>query len=155
MLGGGRALLMQVAHPLVAAGVHAHSDYARNPWGRLARTMTGLYSVVHGTCEEADRVAAQVRAVHRNVRGKHDGRRYSAFDADLMMWVHATLVDTGLVMYETFVGRLDRDVQEAFYDDMKLVARIFGVPEGVVPPTLADFGDYKRELLRGGALRVG
>jgi len=58
-----------------------------------------------------------------------------------MMWVHATLVDTGLVMYQTFVGRLERDVQEAFYDDMRLVARIFGVPARVVPPTLADFED--------------
>jgi uncharacterized protein (DUF2236 family) len=155
MLGGGRALLMQVAHPLVAAGVRRHSDYAQNPWRRLARTMTALYSIVHGTREEADRVAAQARAVHRLVRGERRGREYSALDGDLMMWVHATLVDTGLVMYETFVGALEREVQEAFYDDMKLVARIFGVPREVVPPTLADFEEYRRELLRGDVLRVG
>src|SRR5204863_693630 len=61
----------------------------------------------------------------------------------------------GLVMYETFVGSLEREVQEAFYDDMKLVARIFGVPRQVVPSTLADFEDYRRELLRGDVLRVG
>jgi uncharacterized protein (DUF2236 family) len=155
MLGGGRALLMQVAHPLVAAGVHAHSDYERNPWGRLARTMIALYSIVHGSREEADRVAEQVRLVHGHVRGSHRGRRYSAFDPDLMMWVHATLVDTGLVMYETFVRPLPRDVQEAFYADMKLVARVFGVPERAVPPTLAEFVEYKRALLASAELRVG
>jgi uncharacterized protein (DUF2236 family) len=155
MLGGGRALLMQVAHPLVAAGVHAHSDYAQNPWGRLARTMIALYSIVHGTRAEADRVAAQVRAVHGHVRGEHGGRRYSAFDADLMMWVHATLVDTGLVMYETFVRRLEPEVRESFYEDMKRVARIFGVPAAAIPRELGDFEDYKRALLAGDVLRVG
>jgi uncharacterized protein (DUF2236 family) len=155
MLGGGRALLMQVAHPCVAAGVHAYSDYERNPWGRLARTMTALYSIVHGSRDEADRVAAQVRLVHRHVRGRHGGRRYSAFDPDLMMWVHATLVDTGLVMYETFVRPLPRGVQEAFYADMKLVARIFGVPECAVPPTLRAFEKYKRELLASDELQIG
>jgi len=88
---------MQVAHPLVAAGVHAHSDYERNPWQRLARTMTALYSIVHGTRAEADRVAATCTPWHAHVCGRHGDRRYTAFDPDLMMWVHATLVDTGLV----------------------------------------------------------
>ena len=155
MLGGGRALLMQVAHPAVAAGVHAHSDYERNPWRRLARTMTALYSIVHGSREEADGVAEQVRLVHRRVRGCHAGQRYNAFDPDLMMWVHATLVDTGLVMYDTFVGTLPRQTQEAFYADMKVVARIFGVPKRVLPPTLGDFEDYRRAVLASDELRVG
>jgi len=155
MLGGGRALLMQVAHPLVAAGVRDHSGYARNPWGRLARTMIALYSIVHGTREEADAVAARVRAVHAQVRGERGGRPYSALDPALMAWVHATLVDTGLVMYETFVRRLRPAEREAFYADMLLVAEVFGLPASVLPPTLADFRRYLRRMLAGNALEVG
>ena len=55
MLGGGRALLMQVAHPLVAAGVVAHSDYRENPWERLERTMSAVWTIVFGNRAEADR----------------------------------------------------------------------------------------------------
>src|SRR2546427_622103 len=101
MLGGGRALLMQAAHPLVAAGIVEHSRYAEEPWRRLARTMVALYTVVHGTKADADAVAAQVRGVHARVAGVANGRRYSALDPELQLWVHSTLVDTGLVVYET------------------------------------------------------
>jgi uncharacterized protein (DUF2236 family) len=134
--------------------VHAHSQYAQNPWGRLARTMTALYSIVHGTRAEADRVAAQVRAVHRHVRGQHRGRRYSAFDSDLMLWVHATLVDTGIAMHDAYVRPLASDECADFYDDMKVVAQVFGVPRRVLPRTYDDFRAYEERMLAG-VLRVG
>jgi uncharacterized protein (DUF2236 family) len=163
MLGGGRALLMQAAHPLVAAGIVGHSGYGDEPWRRLARTMTALYTIVFGTRDEADRAGEVVRAVHARVRGRlaepvgcfPAGTPYSASDPDLMLWVHATLVDTGFVMYETFVGELMPAEAEAFYRDMRVVASVFGVPEGVVPPTLARFRAYLREQLAGPELVVG
>lgn len=155
MLGGGRALLMQAAHPLVAAGVAGHSAYRAEPWRRLARTMTSLYTLVFGTREEADRAAAAVHAVHARVRGTAPaGRPYSATDPDLMLWVHTTLVDTGLVMYETYVGGLDEADREAFYRDMAVVARLFGVPEGVLPRTLREWEDYRQAMLAGPELEV-
>jgi uncharacterized protein (DUF2236 family) len=67
--------------------------------------------------------------------------------------VHATLVDTGLTMYETFVGRLAADDREAFYDEMNVVAEIFGVPPAVLPPTYDAFAAYRRDAIAG--LRVG
>src|SRR5207302_10499142 len=70
MLGGPRALLLQAAHPLVAAGIVDHSRFAAEPWKRLARTMTALYTIVFGTRAEADRVGAIVQAVHASVRGR-------------------------------------------------------------------------------------
>src|SRR5919108_4071395 len=69
MLGGGRALLLQVAHPLVAAGVAEHSDYREDPWKRLAGTMNAVWAVVFGTRAQADRAAARVRAMHSRVNG--------------------------------------------------------------------------------------
>src|SRR5213083_1448537 len=69
MLGGGTAVLLQVAHPLVAAGVAQHSDYHRDLWSRLARTLRALYLIAFGTMAEADPAGAAVQAVHANVRG--------------------------------------------------------------------------------------
>jgi uncharacterized protein (DUF2236 family) len=154
MLGGPRALLMQAAHPLVAAGIVDHSRYREDPWRRLARTMAALYTIVFGTREQADRMGALTRSVHRRVRGERGGRPYAASDPELMLWVHSTLVDTGLAMYETYVGPVAPALAEEFYEQMKLVGTVFGVPEDVHPATLAAFRAYQRELL-GGELRVG
>lgn len=155
MLGGARALLMQAAHPLVAAGIVDHSRYREDPWRRLARTMTALYTIVFGTRADADRMGAIVRSVHDHVRGERDGRGYSAADPELMLWVHSTLVDTGLAMYETYVGPVSAEVAEEFYDQMKTVATVFGVPPRIHPPSLADFRAYQRSMIASGEVRVG
>jgi uncharacterized protein (DUF2236 family) len=155
MLGGPRALLMQAAHPLVAAGIVDHSRFRQDPWRRLARTMTGLYTIVFGTREQADRVGAVTRTAHERVRGRRGGRTYDAADPALMLWVHSTLVDTGLVMYETYVGPLEPETAEDFYEEMKVVATLFGVPPDVHPPTLAHFRSYQRSSLESGEVRVG
>jgi uncharacterized protein (DUF2236 family) len=155
MAGGGRALLAQAAHPLVAAGIVHHSSFRDEPWSRLGRTMGGLYTIVFGTREQADEVGRRVRAVHRHVRGEVDGRRYSALDPELMLWVHATLVETAFTMYRTFVGPLERADEEAFHADMKVVAQIFGLPGRVLPDTLDDFWSYWHGMLAGDELAIG
>jgi uncharacterized protein (DUF2236 family) len=162
MLGGARALLMQAAHPLVAAGIVEHSDYAVDPWRRLGRTLFALYTVVFGSRAEADAAGARVRDAHRRVHGRIDdelgvfpaGTSYSAADPELQLWVHATLVTTGIVMHETYVGALTPAEREAFYADMAVVARVFGVPERVLPPTLSDLEAYEAQLLADGVLCV-
>ena len=108
MLGGPRALLMQAAHPLVAAGIVDHSHFQQDPWRRLARTMTALYTIVFGTQEQAEHIGAITRAAHGGVRGRRGRRVYTAADPGLMLWVHSTLVDTGLAMYETYVRRCQK-----------------------------------------------
>ncbi|HUZ99017.1 MAG TPA: oxygenase MpaB family protein [Gaiellaceae bacterium] len=155
MLGGPRALLMQAAHPLVAAGIVDHSRYGEEPWRRLARTMTALYTIVFGTQAEGDRMGEITRRAHRSVHGSRDGRAYSAADPDLMLWVHSTLVDTGLALYELYVRPLDPAEAEEFYEQMQAVAHIFGVPDDVHPPTLAAFRSYQRDLIENGTVRVG
>src|SRR5690349_9489876 len=99
-LGGGAAVLLQVAHPLVACGVVDHSGYDRDLWRRLVRTLRALYLITFGDKEEAEQAGAAVQAVHVRVRGMTReqlgpfpaGTEYSASDPDLMLWVHATLV---------------------------------------------------------------
>jgi uncharacterized protein (DUF2236 family) len=162
LLGGGRALLMQVAHPLVAAGVVAHSDYRENPWARLERTMSAVWTVVYGTRAEADRAGARVRSLHARVHGRlatplgpfAAGTHYSASDPRLLMWVHATLVDSALAVYRHWIGTLDAAEEEDYYQDMKTLARVFGTPARVIPRTLADFRLYMNEQLASDEITV-
>ena len=162
VLGGPRALLMQVAHPLVAAGVAVHSSYRDDPWRRLERTMNAVWSIVFGSREEADEAAARVKAVHLTVRGRLEepmgpfpaGTRYSALDPELMMWVHATLVDTALLVYGSWVRPLSEEEQAAYYEEMKTLARLFGTPDDVIPRSLDAFRLYMAERLSSGEIVV-
>jgi uncharacterized protein (DUF2236 family) len=162
MLGGGYALLMQAAHPLVAAGIVAHSAFRENPWRRLTGTMSAIYTVVYGTRAEADRAAARVQAIHAGVQGSIPaqrgvypaGTRYAAAEPQLLMWVHGTLVDTALVMHETFVRPLAELERQAFYEDMKVLAQLFGTPASVIPGSFGDFQAYQREQLESGEIVV-
>jgi uncharacterized protein (DUF2236 family) len=162
LLGGGRALLLQVAHPLVAVGVAAHSDYRDNPWRRLEQTMSTVWSVVYGTRSEADLAVARVRAVHERVRGRiaapmgpfAEGTPYSALEPELVLWVHATLIDTALLVYRSWVGPLTDDEQRAYYEEMKTMAVLFGTTEDLIPPTLDDFHLYMRERLASEQISV-
>jgi uncharacterized protein (DUF2236 family) len=161
-LGGGPAVLLQVAHPLVAAGVVQHSNYHADLWRRLVRTLRALYLMAFGTKAEAERAGEIVRAVHARVRGTTEtqlgrfppGTRYSAFDPELMLWVHATLVNSSLQVYERFVQQLPPEDEERYYREMALVAELFGTPARVIPRTLADFREYFAAELGGPTLTV-
>lgn len=149
-LGGGSAVLLQVAHPLVAAGVAAHSDYRRDLWSRLGRTLRALYLITFGTEAEAEAAGAAVQAVHARIRGRTDaqlgrfppGTRYSADDPDLMLWVHATLVQASLSAYQRFERALSPQEQESYYQQMAVVAQLFGTPAASIPGSLGEFRDY-------------
>src|SRR4051795_9230107 len=69
-LSGPRALLMQAAHPLAVSGLLAHSTAIDEPYERLARTAQVMSTIGFGSRADADRVSAQVRAMHRRVRGR-------------------------------------------------------------------------------------
>ena len=155
MLGGGRALLLQVAHPLVAAGVAEHSGYRENPWRRLEGTMNAVWAIVFGTRAQADRAARRVRAMHSRVHGRTStdmgpfpaGTAYSAGDPELLLWVHATLVDTALLVHDRWVRPLGEGERSAYYEEMKTAARLFGTPDAVIPATFAGFTLYMERML--------
>jgi uncharacterized protein (DUF2236 family) len=148
LLGGGRALLMQLAHPQVAAGVADHSGFDQDPFGRLRRTLEATYTIVFGTRDEADLVARQLWAVHEHVTGPD----YRANDPELLMWVHATLVDTALRVHARFLRPLNGRDAERYYQDSIVVAEVLGVPRELQPPDLVAFQRYMRDMV--GTLRV-
>ncbi|HKT43625.1 MAG TPA: oxygenase MpaB family protein [Gaiellaceae bacterium] len=161
-LGGGAAVLLQVAHPLVAAGVVEHSGYDRDLWRRLVRTLRALYLITFGDRDEAERAGAAVQAVHGHVHGRTTeqlgrfppGTRYSATDPELMLWVHATLVYSSLAAYERFVSRLSEDERDRYTREMNVVAELFGTPRSILPASYRAFRDYFRSELRGDTVTV-
>jgi uncharacterized protein (DUF2236 family) len=155
LLGGGRALLLQVAHPLVAAGVTQHSNYREDPFGRLYRTLDTVTTIVFGSTAEAEEAAARLHRVHTRVKGEaDDGAPYVATDPELVMWVHATLVDTSLLVYENYIGPLSLDEKARYYEEQKLLGEQYGVPRDQQPATYADFTRYVDEIVGGGTLQV-
>lgn len=163
LLGGGRALLLQLAHPVVAAGVAQHSDFAADPMRRLRRTLEATLTIVFGTKDEAERAAAGVRAVHDRVRGTltedvgrfRDGTAYEANNPDYLRWVGATLLDTSIRVYELLCEPLSRADLNRFYEESKLFVRMLGVPDDYVAATIDDFNEYFAGMLAGGDIAVG
>ena len=161
-LSGPRALLMQAAHPLAVAGLLAHSSALDEPYERLARTAQVMHTIGFGTRADADRVARGVRAMHTQVRGRlrqavgpyPPGTEYRADDPELLLWVLFTLVDSGLVVYRTYVGALSREQEAAYWKDYRMIGRLFGLRADEMPRTLADLDDYRRSMLDGDALQV-
>src|ERR1700681_1068335 len=150
LLGGGRALLMQLAHPKVAAGVDEHSDFRSDPIRRLRRTIRMTMAIVFGDRETALSAARSVNQVHANVRG----RDYRALDPDLLLWVYATLADTALVTYEAFVKPLLAHEREEFHQEFKLLGELLGIPRDLFPDTVHDFDEYMKRMVSSGLVRV-
>ena len=161
-LSGPRALLMQAAHPLAVAGLLAHTDALDEPYERLARTAAVMGTIGFGSRADADRVTRRVRAMHRRVSGKlaapagayPAGTPYRADDPELLLWVLFTLVDSGLVVYRSYVGGLTREEEAAYWEDYKVVGRLFGLRKTDMPRTLADLDDYRSAMLAGDRLHV-
>jgi uncharacterized protein (DUF2236 family) len=143
LLGGGRALLLQIAHPAVAAGVANHSNYHTERWRRLLRTLRPMHEIVFGDREQA---LAAVRGINR-IHTRVSGPGYDARDPALLLWVLATLIDTSLVMRERFVGPVTPEEAEAYYADMCRLGVLLDVPPSALPPDLATFRVYFESTL--------
>ena len=147
LLGWPRALLLQVAHPSVAAGVVDHSAFDVDPYRRLARTFEVMHSIAFGSPAISAGAAAKLAAVHRRVKGTTAaGDPYAADRPDLALWVHATLVDTALTVERRYVGELDEAGRARFYDESRRLGPPLGLDEASVPPDLDAFRAYVADM---------
>ena len=147
-LGGLRALLLQALHPLAMAGVSQHSDFERDPWGRLARTGEYVATVTYGTRTEAERAGRIVRAVHAPLHGveEESGTPYRVADPELLRWVHCAEVDSFLAGYRHCGGALTPGEQDAYVAEQVRAAELVGVDAATVPDSVAALQDYFREV---------
>jgi uncharacterized protein (DUF2236 family) len=157
LFGGARALLMQAAHPLVIAGARQTGFYERDAWKRLERTLQLQYTITFGSRREADEAARRIRRVHDAVHGVDEvtGLPYDANDPELLLWVHACLVDSALEFERLTVGRLDSAARERYHREQMLHVELLGLDRERVPPTAGELRAYLGEVLDSGLLRVG
>jgi uncharacterized protein (DUF2236 family) len=143
-VAGLRSVLLQALHPLAMAGVDQHSDWRRDPVGRLAATSTYLAILTYGDRASASRAAARVRAIHEHVRGTDTvtGRPYAAGDPALLLWVHAALVDSVLAAAELFGTPPAETDADAYVGEMAVSAEMLGVPREMIPDGVTALRDY-------------
>ncbi len=141
-----RALLMELAHPLIAAGVADHSDFRKRPFKRLYRTMRLMSCITFGSRKAASRAAQRIGQCHSSVQGElrqpagchPSGCAYNANDPQLKLWVLATLIDSSLCLYELFMRPLSAEEKESYYQDSRRMGLLLGIDPASMP------ADYRR-----------
>ncbi|MHA7280844.1 oxygenase MpaB family protein [Arthrobacter sp. MDT2-2] len=160
--GGPAALLLQLAHPLVAEGVRAHSGFATDPLQRLRGTLDAVLTVSFGDQAQVRSAADHVARKHRPVRGALPeptaslpaGTPYSADHPELALWVFSTLVWTAVEVTDAFLRPVPADERDAYYQDMKRMAHLFAVPDAHLPEDYSALERYVEHQV-GATLEVG
>lgn len=163
--GWGRAILLQLAHPLVAAGVADHSTFRANPLApvqRLHSTIGAMLSLTFGGEDEMVAAAAGINLIHDRVFGQASsgagaipaGTPYSAHHPALLAWVHATLLESIPLVYERFVGPLSREDRDRYCMEAALMEPLLDIPSGTLPRDTATLARSMRGRLESGEIAV-
>ncbi|MDQ3171447.1 MAG: DUF2236 domain-containing protein [Acidobacteriota bacterium] len=155
--GWGRAILLLLAHPAVAAGVQEHSSFRLGPLARARRlrsTVSAMQSLTFGDTEEMIAAAAAINTIHDRVNGRMAGGSYSAHDPHLQRWVHATLIESILLTYELVVGPLSAAERDDYCAEAAIMEPLLGMPAGGLPRDSASLASYTRAMHANGALIV-
>lgn len=158
--GWGRAILLQLAHPAVAAGVHDHSSIRgslRSSVRRLHSTIGAMLSITFGDTEQMIVAAARINAIHDRIRGRvgdRAGEPYSAHDPDLQRWVHATMLESIRLTYERLAGSLTPRERDDYCREAAIMEPLLGMPDGWLPRDSGQLDTYMRQMLTGGSIVV-
>jgi uncharacterized protein (DUF2236 family) len=150
-LGAGRALVLQLAHPFVAAAIAERSPVLDDPIGRFHRTFRTVFTLVFGALDDAVFAARRLYRLHAGI----EGPSYRANDLAALLWVHATLTQSALVAHDLVLPPLSAAEREAYYAETRLFAGLFGIPEAAVPANWREFSAYMEMMQQAGELAVG
>ncbi len=161
-LAGTRAVLLEIAHPLVAEGVAKHSGFRRNRFGRLLRTLRLMIACSFGSQRQVARELRRMKGKHEPVAGRLEhpkalrlrGAKYSAAHPRLRLWVWATLIDSTLQSYQTLIRPLSEEERAAYYFDSRTLAELFDIPASIVPTDYSEFETYFRRMLSSDEITV-
>jgi len=161
-LGAGRALLLQLAHPWVAAAIEQHSETFADPIRRFHRTFSVVFSMVFGSLDQSFGAARSLHRRHTAIEGRLPaaagpfaaGSRYCANAIPALCWVHATLVETALLAYAMVLPPLTPEQRERYYGESRLYAALFGIPDDCLPPDWAAFSAYTAAMVQSDTLTV-
>ena len=165
LLGWGRAILLQFAHPLVARAVADHSGFRAERlggWRRLHRTLGAMLRLTFGEPDEISNAARHINGIHARVRGGltrdeggfAEGATYSACDPALLRWVHLTCVDSFLKTYELYVRALTPGERDAYCAETAESESLFGMEPGSLPRDADELEHAMRGMAASGVLEV-
>lgn len=161
-LGAGRAMLLQLAHPWVAAAVAEHSRSLVDPIGQFHRTFNIVFTMVFGTLDQAMAAARRLHRRHAGITGSLTesagrfaaGSPYRANDVAALRWVHATLIETALLAHDLMLPPLPPEDRERYYAEARLFGGFFGIPQASLPQRWADFAAYCEAMCASDTLAV-
>ncbi len=158
LVGGIRALLLQIAHPAIADGVQRYSNFQEDALERGKRTFMAMAKIYFGDVEVAKKTALQLHTIHSFIKGTYKDQKdniksYGANDPDLLLWVLATLIDTTFLVFEKIKGILSTQQKQQFFEEAKTTAFLMGIPENSFPANLQEFNHYFSHTIKN-ELRV-
>lgn len=161
-LGAGRAALLQLAHPWVAAALADHSTVLYRPIARFHNTFRVVFTMVFGTLEQALAAARYLHALHTRITGRlpedvagyRRGSRYEANEVAALRWVFSTLVESAVIAYEAVLPALAADEREQYYAEARVLAGLFGISPEVLPENWEAFAAYNRAMHDSSGLGV-
>ncbi|WP_084080871.1 oxygenase MpaB family protein [Edaphobacter aggregans] len=161
-LGAGRAALLQLAHPWVAAALDQHSNLRADPLVRFHNTFRVVFTMIFGTLEQALASSRYLYQLHTRVLGEipesvaayERGSHYEANEIGALCWVYATLVESALLAYESVLPPLSPGEREAYYGESKRLAALFGIPASALPTDWSAFEAYNRTMWASNTLGV-
>ena len=161
-LGAGRASLLQLAHPWVAAALDQHSNLRTDPLARFHNTFKIVFTAIFGTLQQALAVSRSMYQLHTRIQGElpasvgafSAGSHYQANEIDALRWVFATLVDSAMIAYESVLPALSSAEKETYYSESKTLAMLFGISPSELPSDWSAFENYIREIVASDTLGV-
>jgi uncharacterized protein (DUF2236 family) len=161
-LGAGRALLLQLAHPWVAAAIAAHSRSLLDPIRRFHRTFSIMFSIVFGTLDQALGAARRLHHRHSTIAGTLPcstgpfpaGSPYCANELGAQRWVWATLTETALLTHDLVLPPLTDEELKRYYAESQLSAALFGIPRASLPTDWESFIAYNEAMWQAEMLEV-
>jgi len=161
-LGAGRAALLQLAHPWVAAALAQHSTLLADPVARFHNTFRIVYTMIFGTRAQALAASRHLHRLHTRIRGELPDpvadwphrTHYEANEVAALRWVYATLVEGALVSYECVLPLTGAE-REQYYQESKTIAALFGISAAALPADWHAFTAYVTETTQSGTLGVG
>lgn len=155
LFGGARALLMQAAHPLIAAGARQTGAYRRDPWARLIRTVMLQNLITFGRASASREAIDRINKLHKVIKGVDPltGEWYDALDYEQLLWVHIALEESTIHFYDRTVGPLTDTEKDRYHEENKLAAELLWLPRDYLPETYGDTVRYVDDMIESGRLR--
>jgi uncharacterized protein (DUF2236 family) len=160
-LGAGRAALLQLAHPWVAAALAQHSSLLSRPVARFHNTFRIVFTMIFGSLRQATAAARHLHTLHTRIQGElpervagwPSGTHYAANEIAALRWVYATLVESAVLACEWILPLTPSD-REAYYRESHTMAALFGLPSSALAASWTSFQDYTRSMTESAQLGV-